>query len=197
MQSLTQPNGSVTTYQYDVLNRLTAVTDPQGETATCTYDMAGMPAIFTHFKGIVTTYTCDMASRLLGMGSIVSNYQYTLDDDGNRIDSAETEPLAATPSEAAISYGYNAQKNRLLSAGALSYNPSLLTSNLLPAPEARPCPLTRSFPIHDSLFTALPLLVAVSIAASECRFSSSFGKTKSLCATILRTKLQMSKEPGS
>ena len=43
----------------------------------------------------------------------------------------------------------------------------------------------------------LPLLVAVSIAASECRFSSPFGKTKSLCATIPPTKLQMSKESGS
>jgi YD repeat-containing protein len=65
--------------------------------------------------------TYDMENRLLGMASIVSSYQYTLDENGNRINSAESEPLAATPPEAATSYGYNAQKNRLLSAGAFSY----------------------------------------------------------------------------
>jgi YD repeat-containing protein len=67
---------------------------PQSETANYTYDIAGDPAIFTHFNGIITTYTYDAAKRLLGMGSIVSNYQFTLDEDGNRIHSSETEPVA-------------------------------------------------------------------------------------------------------
>ncbi len=55
------------------------------------------------------------------IASIVSNYQFTLDEDGNRIDSAQTEPLVASPSSTATAYGYNAQDNRLLSAGPLSY----------------------------------------------------------------------------
>jgi RHS repeat-associated protein len=121
LTNLTYPDGTAVAYGYDVLNRLTSVTDPQGETATYTYDIAGMPAIFTHFNGIVTTYTYDAARRPLGMGSIVSNYQFTLDEDGNRIHSSESEPIAATPSEAATAYGYNAQKNRLLTAGNAGY----------------------------------------------------------------------------
>jgi RHS repeat-associated protein len=121
LTTLTYPDGSAVTYSYDVLNRLTTVTNPQGETATYTYDWAGRLAIFTHFNGIITTYSYDRASRLLGMYNIVSSYQLSLDENGNRIHSLQNEPLTATPSSAATSYGYNAQKNRLLSAGPLSY----------------------------------------------------------------------------
>jgi uncharacterized protein RhaS with RHS repeats len=133
---MTYPDSTVVTYAHDVLNRLTTVTDPQGERATYTYDIAGMPAIFTHFNGIVTTYTYDMANRLSGMANIVSNYQYTLDDNGNRIDSAETEPLAATPSEAAISYAYNTPKDRLLSAGPSSYTYDMRANSRMPGAPA-------------------------------------------------------------
>jgi RHS repeat-associated protein len=100
---------------------MTSVTDPQNETATYTYDSAGDLSIFSHFNGIITTYTYDMANRLLGAGSIVSNYQFTLDENGNWMHSSDTEPVAATPAEAAISYGYNTLGNRLLSAGPLTY----------------------------------------------------------------------------
>ena len=117
----TYPDGTAVTYGYDVLNRPTSVTDPEGETAGYTYDIAGDLAVFVHFNGIITTYTYDTARRPLGMGSIVSNHQFTLDENGNRIHSTETEPLSATPSEAAVSYGYNTTKNRLLSAGSASY----------------------------------------------------------------------------
>jgi len=50
-------------------------------------------------------------------------------------------------------------------------------------------------PFTPSCF--FPLVVAVCIAASQCRFSSPFGKTKLLRGTIAPTKLQMSKESGS
>ncbi len=69
----------------------------------------------------MTNYTYDAASRLIGMGSAVASYQFTLDGNGNRINSAQTEPLTPTLSLGSTVYGYNAQKNRLLSAGALSY----------------------------------------------------------------------------
>ena len=118
---LEYPDGTAVTYGYDALDRLTSVTDPRGGTADYTYDPAGNLAIFTHFNGIITTYTYDEANRLLGMGSIVSDYQFTLDENGNRIHSSETEPLAATPPATALSYGYNTRRNRLLSAGSLGY----------------------------------------------------------------------------
>jgi YD repeat-containing protein len=87
LTTLTYPDGSAVTYSYDVLNRLTTVTNRQGETATYTYDWAGRLAIFTHFNSIITTYSYDRASRLLGMDSIVSSYQLSLDENGNRIHS--------------------------------------------------------------------------------------------------------------
>jgi hypothetical protein len=58
---------------------------------------------------------------------------------------------------------------------------------------AFPLPASR-FPLPDTVF--LPLLVAVSIAASECRFSSPFGKTKSLCATIPPTNCRRRRNRG-
>ena len=75
-------------------------------------------------------------------------------------------------------------------------NPSPLTYSLLPAPEVHPSPLpafcrfslpfllpSRSDRTKRSYF--FPLLVAVSIAASGCRFSLPFGKAKSLSSILL------------
>ena len=56
------------------------------------------------------------------MGSAIASYQFTLDGDGNRINSTESQPLSPTHSMATRpSIRYNSQKNRLLSAGPLSY----------------------------------------------------------------------------
>ena len=60
-------------------------------------------------------------NRLTGMSSTVASYQFTLDGNGNRTASVETEPLSAMPSAASTTYGYNAAKNRLLSAAASNY----------------------------------------------------------------------------
>ena len=97
------------------------VTDWLGGQATYGYDQDGRLATFTHFNGIATSYTYDAASRLTGIGSVVASYQFTLDGNGNRINSAQTEPLAPAYSLGSTTYGYNAQQNRLLSAGPLSY----------------------------------------------------------------------------
>ena len=118
---ITYPDTSTVTYAYDAANRLTTVTDWLGGQAADAYDQDGRLATFTHFNGIATTYTYDAASRLIGMGNAVASYQFTLDGDGNRINSAQTEPLTATYSQGTTAYGYNAQSNRLLSAGPLSY----------------------------------------------------------------------------
>jgi YD repeat-containing protein len=121
LAQVTYPDSSTVTYAYDASNRLTTVTNWLNEQATYAYDQAGRPASFTQFNGITTTYTYDAASRLTGMGSAVAGYQFTLDGNGNRIYSAQTEPLTQAYSLGSTGYGYNAQKNRLLSAGALSY----------------------------------------------------------------------------
>ncbi|MGO9020298.1 MAG: RHS repeat domain-containing protein [Syntrophobacteraceae bacterium] len=98
------------------------VTDWLGGQATYAYDQDGRLATLTQFNGIVTTYSYDAASRLTGMGSAAASCQFTLDGDGNRVNSAETEPLSATASNGVSAvYTYNTQKDRLLSAGPLSY----------------------------------------------------------------------------
>jgi RHS repeat-associated protein len=119
---ITYPDTSTVTYAYDSANRLTTVTDWLGGQATYAYDQDGRLAAFTHFNGIPTIYTYDAASRLSGIGSAVASYQFTLDGDGNRINSAQTEPLTPTYSMGSTTYGYNAQSNRLLAAGPLSYS---------------------------------------------------------------------------
>jgi len=55
------------------------------------------------------------------MGSAVSSYTFTLDGNGNRKHSTQTEPLGATDPAGATVYEYNTQRNRLLSAGAVNY----------------------------------------------------------------------------
>ena len=92
-----------------------------GGQATYAYDQDGRLATFTQFNGIVTTYTYDAASRLTGMGSAAASFQFTLDGNGNRINSLETQPLAPAYSLGSTAYGYNTQQDRLLSAGPLSY----------------------------------------------------------------------------
>ena len=95
---VTYPDATAVTYGYDAANRLVTVTDPQGEQATWTYDEAGRPSSLTQFNGIMTTYAYDAASRLATMTSSVASYQFTLDGNGNRTNSVQSEPLKATTS---------------------------------------------------------------------------------------------------
>ena len=118
---VTYPDASTVTYAYDSANRLTTVTDWLGGQATYAYDQDGRLATFTQFNGIVTTYSYDAASRLTGMGSAVASCQFTLDGNGNRVNSLENQPLTPAYSLGSTTYEYNAQQDRLLSAGPLSY----------------------------------------------------------------------------
>ncbi|MFZ0932525.1 MAG: RHS repeat-associated core domain-containing protein [Syntrophobacteraceae bacterium] len=119
---ITYPDASTVTYTYDAANRMITVTDWLGEQATYAYDQDGRLATLTQFNGIVTTYSYDAASRLTGTANSVVSYQFTLDGDGNRVNSTESQPINATAANGVSAvYTYNAQKDRLLSAGPLSY----------------------------------------------------------------------------
>jgi len=87
---------------------------------TYQYDAAGRMEQTDLFNGSVTNYTLDKADRLTGIqhsadGQTLADYQYTLDNNGNRIKALAQEPQKP---EALINrsqgYTYNAQKNRLL-----------------------------------------------------------------------------------
>ncbi len=116
LTQITYPDESTVTYAYDAANRMTSVTNWLDEQATYAYDQAGRLATSTHFNGIATTYTYDNASRLTGIANSIANFQFTLDANGNRVYSTESQPLTGSPSSGGSTFfGYNAQKNRLLS----------------------------------------------------------------------------------
>ncbi len=122
LTQITYPDTSKVTYAYDAANRLISVTDWLGGQATYTYDQDGRLETLTQFNGITTTYTYDIASRLTGIGSAVASYQFTLDGDGNRINSTQSQPSSPTASNGVSAvYTYNSKNDRLLSAGPLSY----------------------------------------------------------------------------
>ena len=119
---ITYPGNKAVNYSYDELNRLKAVTNWLNQTATYNYDAAGRQTNFTNFNGTVTTYGYDDANRpaLLDNktsgGTVISNYQFTLDGNGNRIGIAQNEPLAPAQGTGNTSYTYNSARNRLLSS---------------------------------------------------------------------------------
>jgi len=118
---VTYPDQTVVAYAYDNANRLTTVT---WDTQQATYgygETTGRLETFTHFNGIETAYSYDGAGRLTGITSNVSSYAFTLDANGNRVQSTQSEPLSPAFSPEETSYEYNTQRNRLLSAGDLNY----------------------------------------------------------------------------
>ena len=124
---LTYPGNKAVTYAYDALNRLKTVTNWLNQTATYNYDEAGRLTDFTNFNDTLTAYGYDSANRLTTLdnktsaSSVISNYQFTLDGNGNRTGVAQNEPLAPTLPTGETSYTYNNKKNRLLSAAANNF----------------------------------------------------------------------------
>lgn len=158
LESTTNPHGFTIGYSYDAAGNLTELTYPGNKKVIYTYDelnrlrtvtidwLTGKPVAtynykpqetdildnLVQFNGITTAYTFDTAHRLTGMTSPVASYSFTeLDGNGNRKGLTQTEPLAFTYSPNIILYGYNDQKNRLMSAGSASFgydNEGQLTS---------------------------------------------------------------------
>lgn len=96
--SMIDPTG-LTTYNYDVLNRLTSITNNQGLTTTFTYDALGRRTSMTHDNGVVTNYTYDAASQLLVLIhehnlTTINSFNYTYDKVGNRKTKADNNGTA-------------------------------------------------------------------------------------------------------
>ena len=117
---MTYPDGSIVDYAYDSANRLTGVTFGADQ-ASYTYDVAGRLTSFTHFNGIITSFTYDSANRLTGISSAAASYVFTLDAAGNRTRVESNEPLECSLTAGATDYVYNSSKNRLQSAGGISF----------------------------------------------------------------------------
>lgn len=121
---LTYPGNKKVTYTYDSLNRLKTVTNWLNQVATYNYDNAGRLTSLTNFNSTTTTYGYDNANRLTSLlnkksdASVIATYSYTLNAVGNITRSVQDEPLEPVFTAGTTNYTYNAQKTRLLSAGA-------------------------------------------------------------------------------
>ncbi|MEQ1933121.1 MAG: RHS repeat-associated core domain-containing protein, partial [Fimbriimonadaceae bacterium] len=129
LTTLTYPGGKQVTYTYDSLNRLVGVSTwlATQNTANFVYDAAGRPVRMNQFNGTFTTYGFDKANRLLRLENRRSEsdsicfYRFTLDGSGNRTRIVQNEPLRPQMPAESTPYAYNAQKNRLLTAGTNSF----------------------------------------------------------------------------
>ena len=150
--SLTDPQGGVTSYVYDTLNRLSTLTPPTAFTSGSfgfSYDALSRRTQMTRPNGVTTNYTYNNLSQLLSVlhqvgTSTIDGATYTVDPAGNR--TAKTDMYANVTSSYTYdplyeltqvtqatntteSYSYDPVGNRLSSLGVSPY--SVNTSNEL------------------------------------------------------------------
>ena len=151
-RSLTAPDGSISTYGYDTLNRLNGLANTWAGSFGFGYDALSRRTQLTRPNGITTNYSYDAVSHLLAVlhkvgADIVDGASYSYDAAGNRsskgnylngITSNYTyDPLyeltqVTQGGSTTESYSYDSVGNRLSSSGVptYSYSPSNeLTSN--------------------------------------------------------------------
>jgi RHS repeat-associated protein len=150
--SLTAPDGSISTYGYDTLNRLNGLANSWAGSFGFSYDALSRRTQLTRPNGVNTNYNYDSLSHLLSVlhqagVNTLDGASYTYDPAGNR--TAKTNYLNGTTSNYTYdqlyeltqvtqgastteSYSYDAVGNRLSSSGVPSYNYNVsneLTSN--------------------------------------------------------------------
>jgi RHS repeat-associated protein len=99
------PNGVNVGYEYDALNRLSAVNDAAAGTTAYGYDAVGNLAGYIYPNNVNSTYTYDSLNRLTNLASgrlltPIANYAYTVGPAGNRLTATETiirDPLNPVP----------------------------------------------------------------------------------------------------
>ncbi|MFN2182755.1 MAG: RHS repeat-associated core domain-containing protein, partial [Anaerolineae bacterium] len=113
-ESMTDPDGGVTTYTYDDRGRIRTITNPALEVVTYTWDGAGRLTRKDLGNGTYVEYGYDDASQLLSMahrkagGDLLGSFAYTYDDLGNRLSEARGDGSQVT-------YTYDA-RSRLIGA---------------------------------------------------------------------------------
>ena len=152
--SLTTPDGSVSTYGYDTLNRLNGLANSWAGSFGFSYDALSRRTQLTRPNGIATNYSYDPVSHLLSVlhqagANTLDGASYTYDPAGNR--TAKTNDLNAVTSNYSYdplyeltqvtqgastteTYSYDFVGNRLSSSGVPTYNynsSNELTSNSL------------------------------------------------------------------
>lgn len=96
---MTDPEGRVTRYQYDALNRLTTHTDPDDRVTRFEYDPLGRLTSLKRPNNTETVQNYDLAGNLSsikhqGPEGLIASFDYTYDQMGNR--TAQVEEDGAT-----------------------------------------------------------------------------------------------------
>ncbi len=124
---ITYEVGRTVNYTYDSVNRLVQVQDWNGTTTQYTYDASGMMTAQTNGNGTTVFFNYDIANRLTDMtnetslAAIISSYQYTLDNVGNRTQAVVEQPLVPSPVNAdLINFTYD-DANGILSSNGTTY----------------------------------------------------------------------------
>jgi RHS repeat-associated protein len=140
-KSLTAPDGSITTYGYDTLNRLNGLANSWAGSFSFGYDGLSRRTSLTRPNGVNTSYTYDSVSHLLSIlhqagTNVLDGASYAYDAAGNR--TSKTNYLTGTTENYGYdplyeltqvtrggstneSYSYDAVGNRLSSLGVSSY----------------------------------------------------------------------------
>ena len=152
--SLTAPDGSITTYGYDTLNRLNGLANSWAGSFGFGYDALSRRTSLTRPNGVNTSYTYDSVSHLLTVlhqagNTILDGASYTYDNAGNRAsktnylngitenytyDALYELTQVTQGGSTSESYSYDLVGNRLSSLGVPQYNynsSNELTSNSL------------------------------------------------------------------
>ncbi|MCG7964044.1 MAG: hypothetical protein N0E54_15195, partial [Candidatus Thiodiazotropha taylori] len=130
--SLSDPDGKISRYSFDALNRLSTVHNATG-ISRYGYDRSSLLATISYPNGAVADYRYDNARRVSQVsnrlnGAVVSQYDYSYDSNGNRLSQQETNGSGVETTtyvydnndrlteadypDATLSYGYDAAYNR-------------------------------------------------------------------------------------
>ena len=96
--SMTDPEGNITNYSYNLNNRLTSLTNQLGAT-TFSMDIMGRLIQQNNPNGTYSTYTYDDAGQWIGvshfdaMANAISGYTYTYDNHGNRLTTTDDNAM--------------------------------------------------------------------------------------------------------
>ena len=125
--TITYPGNKTVQYTYYDDNLLNTVKDWNNNTTSYTYRNDGSIQHINYANGTKKTYTYDAAGRVIGIsnkksdGTVINEYNFTLDNVGNHTSVSQTEPLSLPPVlSSSKSFIYNAA-NRLTSDGSNVY----------------------------------------------------------------------------